>query len=343
MAKLQNISTDSNRKSLPTKSKSRRLTSFDELRNDTENDHDIDIEQDIVVTPTTSTSDQAKSTTNGNVFKVPEIPQRISVRKSKANNSKTNKKTQTNDSNANENAIPSTSRQMSQDEFDFQIDIEPLNDDELEPYMPQDDTTLPTLSVTNTSKSSSKNKESKSKSSINVDSKTKPKRARNTVDTDLRTMPRRTTSRDSFRNACLQGYFNSFAPSKSNKQKHKKTNTAPVIPVTHRRVENGPPKKKLRTEPETRRKTTQPMSSKSLKTSTKSTISSKSKPDQPSSSSSTATSSSKDELADFMVGLDEKRMMRQDFWKDINDFKKDNEIQQEDITYIKTKDGIIGK
>lgn len=322
---------NSSRKTLPSKRKPRRLTSFDELRNDT--DHGIDTEQDIVVTPATSTNVQSKSATDDNTFKVPEIPRRKPLRKSKANNFTANKN-QTNDSTANSNAIASTSRQRSQDEFDFQIDIEPMNDDELEAYMPQNDTTL-----ANTLESNTKNKDGKSKAT----SKTKSKRARSDDDTvePLR-ISRRRSSCDTHRETFLQRYYNS-----SVKPMPKKTNTAPIVPVTHRRAENGPPKKKLRTEPEIRRKTTQPAKTNSSRTSIKSTISSKSKTTKPSAATkltkSLATTPKEDKLGDFTVGLSEKRLITQEFWKDLNDFEKDNEILQEDVTYIKTKDGVIGK
>lgn len=346
---LRSISTDSSRKSLPAKQKGRRLTSIDALRNDTDDGHDNDIEHDVVVTPATSTNNLAKSTTDDNTFKKPEIPRRKSVRKSKANNSaasksQTNVSTASASANANPNengkAKASTSRQISQDEFDFRIDIEPMNDDELEAYMPQNDTTL-----SNTLQSNAKSNEGKSKTTTtttNADSKTKrPKRARSTDDTVVAPIVRqRRQSNDTYRDRYRDLYMSSW----KSKQLGKTLKNRATAPIVHRRAESGPPKKKIRTEPEIRRKTTQPSTSKSSKTSAKSKISIKSKPNQPSTSSATATatSSSEDDFADFTVGLDEKRLCRQEFWKDINDFEKDNEIQQEDVTYIKTKDGVIG-
>lgn len=51
----------------------------------------------------------------------------------------------------------------------------------------------------------------------------------------------------------------------------------------------------------------------------------------------------KNTLADFAVGLNEKQLKTTEFWKDINDYDKDNEILEEDVLYIKTKEGTIGE
>lgn len=288
---------------------------------------------------------------------MPEIPRRKSTRKSKADNFESNKN-QTNDSiangntdlntnsDANENASTSTSRRMSHDSFDFSVHIEPINDDELRSYMPQNDTTLPDHPKGNA-------KDKKQKPKAKADSKPKPKRAQPTVDTDdVQTLPRRRPSREAHRDNFRDRYLDmlSIKPA-APKQRSKSTKT-------DRRAEMGPPKKKIRTESELRRKATQPPLKASNKTMTSSKTNSKLKQspsssivsgksklktDQTPSSSSPVTSSENDKLAKFLVGLDEKRLMATEFWKDINDYEKDNDNQQEDILYIKTKYGIIGE
>lgn len=364
MTKLQNISTHSNRHSLQANSKGRRLASLDALRNDTEDDNGTDIEQDIVASPVTSTSDQTKSTADENVFKVPEIPRKKSIRKSKQN--------QTNDSiangNADENASPdekvneiastSASRRVSHDSFDFSVHIEPMNDDEIQPYMPHNDTTPP-----DPPKSSAKNKGQKTKASAKAVSKTKPKPAQKTVDTDdVPTRPRRRPSRDSPRDKFLAEYLGmiSLPANRALNQKSKSK---------ERRTEMGPPKKKLRTDPEIQRVIPKPplkassksmISSKTRPTvnqsssastssttakskSSKASVSSKSKSKTDQSSSAPVSSSSKPALSEWVAGMDEKELMATEFWKDIMDYEKDNDIQTEDILYIKTEHGVIGE
>lgn len=384
---------------MPRNSRGRRLTSFERLRNGFDDDHDIEVEQEIAVTPTTSTSssDQSKSGGDENVFKVPEVPRRKSVRKSKADNLK-GKGNQSNDSiakgnatvntnpdldadaddanininldldaddadantNGNENA--SASRRASHDSFDFSVH-RVMNDSSVPAYMSENDASLPSPPKA----SSTKNKAQKPKTAAKATPKRRPRRVQNAGNTDdLPTLPRRRQSRDChYSQNFLAEYLNLVkAPTLASKRKLKSTSTAPV---TNRRAEQGPPKKKLRTEPQISHKTKRPTdviepSKKSGKSMTsnktkskpnrsstttkpaksKSAVSSKSKsmPDQPSSS---ATTSIKNGLAAFVVGLDEKRLKATEFWKDINDYDKDNEILGEDVLYIKTKEGTIGE
>lgn len=356
----------------PRNSRGRRLASFEELRNDYDydDDHDIGVEQDIVAIPTTTTSDQSKSAADENVFKVPGIPRRKSVRKSKSVNFK-GKENHTNDSIANEipdadvddaaadadvdtdtdtneNENASTSRQR--DSLDISVRIEPMNDSSIQAYMTENDASLPNPPNT----SSTKNKAPKPKTARRTKArpKTRPKRVQNTgVSDDEPTLPRRRQSRDShYSNNFLAEYLKMVkAPTLAPKRKLKSTSTAPV---TNRRAEQGPPKKKLRTEPEIPHKAKRPTDVvEPLKKSGKSMTSNKtkSKPNQSTSSSNTKKSaksmaaSGAKTLADFVTGLDEKRMKASEFWKDINDYDKDNEVLGEDMLYIRTKEGTIGE
>lgn len=388
--KLQNIPTSSKHHSLPRNSKGRRLTSFDALRNDFDNDHGTDVEQNIVVTPITSTSDQAA---DDNLFKVPEVPRRKSSRKSKADNFKRAQKRAAEDpianenenGNANVNTIPdadedtdtdpnadanengnaSAPRRPSDDSFNFSVHMQPMNDSSIQAYMTENDASIPVPDPPKSSSAKSKGQKPKAAAKVGSKTKSKPKPVQNDVAADdVPTFPRRRPSRDSHRNDFVAEYLNMIKlPAPKSKRRLKSPNTAPV---TDRRTETNPPKKKLRTEPEIRRRTKRPTdvigplkkSGKSLPPSQRkskanqSTSSSfatktgKSMPRMSSKSKSTTdqtSASATSQLANFVTGLTEKQFKSTEFWKDINDYNKDNEIVGEDVLYIKTKDGTIGE
>lgn len=185
-------------------------------------------------------------------------------------------------------------------------------------------------------KNNTKNKAVNSKTTSKPKSNNKTDRAQNTDATDNAASigPIRRTSRerqpgDSFRKSLLNDYY--VLSLNSVKRKPEKTQTAPVA---RSRLEHEPPKKKFRTDPEIR-------PSNKLRTFTESNMSSKSKQGQPSTSSASVTGAHY--LGDFIIGLNQKRMMREAFWQDLTNYGKNNDIQHEDVTYIKTSEGIIGE
>lgn len=143
----QNISLDPKTKR---KTKPRRLTSFDELRNDTDTNSDIepnaiDVEQDISLPSTSSNhqaADQSKPSEDDGAFKKPQTPKKKSLRKTRAANLSSNVSIVNASSNPNDNANASGSSYRVSREFDFTLNGILMDDDELHAYLPANETTL---------------------------------------------------------------------------------------------------------------------------------------------------------------------------------------------------------
>lgn len=162
-----------------------------------------------------------------------------------------------------------------------------------------------------------------------------------------RTISRRRPSRETQRDTFLAEYFSTCKPKSSQSNQstvdRKKRHISMVTDTLAKRKLAEPPTKKSRTEPVTQRKSAKSSTSNVSKMSDKPTRTSKSKPKESMPSTSSAKSPKTDGLADFKLGLTQKRLSNQKFWKDLINYEKDNEIEHEDIVYIKVPGGVFGE